>query len=230
MSPGYLPFKNALDLPAFFCENCGFWQRHFAEPTACPLCNDARHVLPQAAWRFHTREAAVSLYPCHWREVESGVWRFFNDPVSGIGSSGYLIQTPDGNLAFEGLRGLQRRGPRTDRETRGRPGTVGVPPPLVWCDLAVAGPLRSRTRASSGRPRMVRRALRQLAFRRETGADSRVGTVPHGRPFRRPHGSLRSSPAHPVLRRCTEVRTRRQGRTPRRSPFRLTRLLSGASR
>ena len=102
MSPGYLPFKDALDLPAFFCENCGFWQRHFAEPTSCPLCVDARHVLPQTAWRFHTREAAVSLYPCHWDEVEPGVWRFFNDPVSGIGSSGYLIQTPDGNLAFEG--------------------------------------------------------------------------------------------------------------------------------
>ena len=81
MSPGYLPFKDALDLPAFFCENCGFWQRHFAEPTSCPLCVDSRHVLPQTAWRFHTREAAVSLYPCHWDEVEPGVWRFFNHPV-----------------------------------------------------------------------------------------------------------------------------------------------------
>lgn len=102
MSPGYLPFKDALDLPAFFCDNCGFWQRHFDEPGSCPLCLDARHVLPQTGWRFRTRAEAERLYPCHWAEIEAGVWRFSNDPVSGIGSSGYLIRTEAGNLAFEG--------------------------------------------------------------------------------------------------------------------------------
>ena len=35
MSPGYLPFKDALDLPAWFCDNCGFWQRSFAPPDRC---------------------------------------------------------------------------------------------------------------------------------------------------------------------------------------------------
>lgn len=102
MSPGYLPFKDALDLPAFFCDNCGFWQRSFATPTSCPLCIDARHVMPQKPWRFHDRAEAERRYPCHWREVEPGVWRFWNEPCDGIGSSGYLIQTPEGNLAFEG--------------------------------------------------------------------------------------------------------------------------------
>ena len=102
MSPGYLPFKDALDLPAFFCENCGFWQRHFAKPESCPLCIDARHVLPQKGWRFHDLAEAERRYPCRWAEVEPDVWRFSNDPVDGIGSSGYLISTPHGNLAFEG--------------------------------------------------------------------------------------------------------------------------------
>lgn len=102
MSPGYLPFKDALDLPPFFCDNCGFWQRHFDQPDSCSLCIDARHVLPQTGWRFRTRDEAERLYPCHWAEVEEGVWRFSNDPVSGIGSSGYLIRTAAGNLAFEG--------------------------------------------------------------------------------------------------------------------------------
>lgn len=102
MSPGYLPFKDALDLPAFFCDNCGFWQRHFDRPVSCPLCIDARHVLPQTGWRFRTLAEARRLYPCHWTEVEPGVWRFSNDPVSGIGSSGYLIRTEAGNMAFEG--------------------------------------------------------------------------------------------------------------------------------
>ncbi|UDL94009.1 hypothetical protein LGH83_15840 [Lichenihabitans sp. PAMC28606] len=102
MSPGYLPFKDALDLPAFFCDNCGFWQRHFERPTSCPLCVDARHVMPQRGWHFRDLAEARKLYPCHWAEIEPGVWRFWNDPVDGIGSSGYLIQTAGGNLAFEG--------------------------------------------------------------------------------------------------------------------------------
>ena len=102
MSPGYLPFAGALDLPAFFCDNCGFWQRHFEKPPSCPLCIDARHVMPQGGWSFRTRDEAASLYPCHWAELEPGVWRFWNDPVSGIGSNSYLIGTEAGNMMFEG--------------------------------------------------------------------------------------------------------------------------------
>ena len=102
MSPGYLPFAGALDLPAFFCDNCGFWQRHFAAPPFCPLCLDARHVVPQTGWSFRTLSEAQRLYPCHWEELEPGAWRFWNEPVSGIGSMSYLLQTPAGNMMFEG--------------------------------------------------------------------------------------------------------------------------------
>ena len=102
MSPGYLPFAGALDLPAFFCDNCGYWQRFFERPPACPLCLDARHVVPQKGWRFRTTEEADSLFPCRWTELEPGVWRFWNDPVDGIGAMSYLIRTPAGNMMFEG--------------------------------------------------------------------------------------------------------------------------------
>ncbi|MGY2051112.1 MBL fold metallo-hydrolase [Methylobacterium sp. JK268] len=100
--PGYLPFAGALKLPAFVCGNCGFWQRHFAAPPACPLCLDARHVVPQDGWRFRTIAEAQAAFPCHWVEVEPGVWKFWNDPVTGIGPSAYLITTPGGNMGFEG--------------------------------------------------------------------------------------------------------------------------------
>ena len=96
------PFKQALSLPAFFCDNCGFWQRHFERPDRCLLCIDARHVLPQTGWHFHDVHEAQRRYTCRWVELESDVWRFFNDPVEGIGSSGYLLRTPAGNVAFEG--------------------------------------------------------------------------------------------------------------------------------
>ena len=100
--PGYLPFAGALDLPPYVCDNCGWWQRHFEAPPSCPMCLDARHVVPQTGWRFRTLEEAEAAFPCHWAEVEPGVWRFWNEPVAGIGPSGYLIVTPAGNMAFEG--------------------------------------------------------------------------------------------------------------------------------
>lgn len=102
MSPGYLPFKDALDLPPYLCDNCGFWQRHFEAPASCPLCLDARHVVPQTGWRFWTEPEARERFACHWAETERGVWRFWNDPVSGIGPSAYLVTTPSGNMLFEG--------------------------------------------------------------------------------------------------------------------------------
>jgi hypothetical protein len=101
MSPGYLPFAGALELPVFFCDNCGFWQRHFAEPPSCPLCLDARHVVPQKGWSFRSQQEAEQLFPCHWDEPEPGIWRFRNEPVNGIGSHSYLIQTKVGNMMFE---------------------------------------------------------------------------------------------------------------------------------
>ena len=100
--PGYLPFAGALKLPAYTCDNCGFWQRHFEAPAACPMCLDARHVVPQDGWRFRTESEAQDAFPCHWQELEPGVWRFWNEPVSGIGPSAYLIQTDSGNMGFEG--------------------------------------------------------------------------------------------------------------------------------
>ncbi len=100
--PGYLPFAGALELPAYLCDNCGFWQRHFERPPSCPLCLDARHVVPQGGWRFWTLGEAQARFPSRWAELEPGVWRFWNDPVSGIGPSAYLVRTEGGNMVFEG--------------------------------------------------------------------------------------------------------------------------------
>ena len=102
MSPGYLPFASALELPAYICDNCSFWQRHFTTPASCPMCLDARHVVPQQGWRFWSEAQARERFPCRWSEVEPGVWRFWNEPVSGIGPNGYVVQTGHGNMGFEG--------------------------------------------------------------------------------------------------------------------------------
>lgn len=97
MSPGYLPFAAALEIPAWLCENCGSWQRWFERPPSCPVCTDARHVLPRDGWSFLTLEEARERYPCVVDEPEPGILRLRNDPAPGIGPMGYVI----GDVAFE---------------------------------------------------------------------------------------------------------------------------------
>jgi hypothetical protein len=102
--PGLEPFLPSLTLPAVLCEGCGFWQRRpaGAPPRECPLCLDARHVVPPQGWTFRTVEDAQARYPTVWDEVQPGVWRFSNAPNVGIGSCTYLLTGEHGNVAFEG--------------------------------------------------------------------------------------------------------------------------------
>lgn len=100
--PGLAPFADALRLPAYCCENCGFWQRHFEPPPSCPLCLDARHVVPKGGWEFLPLPEKQRRAPTHWERLQDGITRFWNDPVTGIGPNAYLIETDGGNLLFEG--------------------------------------------------------------------------------------------------------------------------------
>ncbi len=83
----------------YCCLNCGFWQRRFATPLTCPVCEDFRHPLPPDGYRF-----AADLSDCRTlaEQVLPGVWRFATLPAVGIGSCGWLLQTPHGNVHFEG--------------------------------------------------------------------------------------------------------------------------------
>lgn len=107
--PGLIPFLPSLQLPAYVCRNCGFWQRNFATPADCLLCKDARHVLPLNGWAFYSQEEASLAFPMHWEELLPGLWRFWNDPVDGIGSHSYLIEHPLGNVVFEGATVYSKR-------------------------------------------------------------------------------------------------------------------------
>lgn len=100
--PGLAPFTPSLQLPAYVCRNCGFWQRYFDVPPQCPLCLDARHVVPPEGWAFYDLKTAKERFPMHIEETFSGIFRFWNDPVDGIGSHSYLITSERGNLLFEG--------------------------------------------------------------------------------------------------------------------------------
>ena len=100
--PGLALFLPSLELPAYVCRNCGFWQRSFLKPIDCPICKDFRHILPPAGWGFYDSDEASQMFPMDWEEILPGLWHFWNDPVDGIGSHSYLVQREQGNVVFEG--------------------------------------------------------------------------------------------------------------------------------
>ena len=95
-----------MPLTYYTCTNCGFWQYYFAAPPDCPVCTDVRNDLPEDGWEFTSaaeiaeRERRGEIV-CRWREIDDRVWMFSNEPLLGIGSSGYLIERETGNIAFE---------------------------------------------------------------------------------------------------------------------------------
>lgn len=89
------------DLPAYVCTNCGFWQKRFERPAACPLCEDFRHVLPERGFEFLSLKETEQRTRCVWNEVEPGVWRYSLEEPLGISPSGYVIVRSEGNVAFE---------------------------------------------------------------------------------------------------------------------------------
>ena len=90
----------------YSCVNCGFWQEYFAVPATCPVCSDVRNALPENGWEFASagemrRREEIGELTCRWREIRPDIWMFSSSPSIGIGSSGYLIVRPTGNVAFE---------------------------------------------------------------------------------------------------------------------------------
>ena len=89
-------------LPPYLCANCGFWQRHFAVPTTCPICTDFRHTPPTDGFRFLEPEEVAAEVRTVWQGEDADVVTFRTDPRVGIGPNGYLIRHPDGNVFFDG--------------------------------------------------------------------------------------------------------------------------------
>lgn len=95
-----------MPLEHYSCDNCGFWQEYFAVPPNCPVCSDVRNALPENGWCFTSAPEMMEQEKneklvCTWRQIEIDIWMFSNSPQLGIGSSGYLIVRPTGNIAFE---------------------------------------------------------------------------------------------------------------------------------
>ena len=86
----------------YVCTNCGFWQRRFAKPITCPVCEDFRHPLPSDGYHFLAASEVDEAYRTVIDEPLAGIFRFTCTPSIGIGSCGWLLCTDAGNVHFEG--------------------------------------------------------------------------------------------------------------------------------
>lgn len=90
-----------MPLTPWTCTNCGHWQRWFAEPPACPVCLDVRNALPEDGWEFRRAADVAAGLTARWTEVTPGVTAFFSEPQLGLGSCGWVLETPDGLVGWE---------------------------------------------------------------------------------------------------------------------------------
>ncbi len=93
-----------MPLTRYACSHCGFWQPWFDHepPLGCPVCMDVRNALPPDGWDFRRVRDLDGAVTNRWAEVLPGVCGFSCVPAFGLGSTGWLIRRPDGNVAFEG--------------------------------------------------------------------------------------------------------------------------------
>lgn len=90
-----------MPLIPYLCENCGFWQRYFAVPPACPVCTDVRNDLPEDGWCFTAATALATRVRTVWRQIVPGVFAFTTEPTVGLGGTGWLVLREGGNFAYE---------------------------------------------------------------------------------------------------------------------------------
>ncbi|NNB94393.1 hypothetical protein HI113_10805 [Corallococcus exiguus] len=93
-----------MPLTRYACTHCGTWQPGFPSerPTGCPTCLDVRNALPRDGWDFQTAGQVSEQLTTRWEEALPGIWGFTCTPPFGLGSTGWLLRRPEGNVGFEG--------------------------------------------------------------------------------------------------------------------------------
>ncbi|MDD7938002.1 hypothetical protein PHK61_06170 [Actinomycetospora lutea] len=107
-----------MPLSPWTCTNCGHWQRWFDVPPQCPVCVDVRNALPEDGWEFRAFADLAAGREARWEEVTPGVTAFWCEPQVGLGTCGWVIETDNGLVGFEGagfypdaaIAELRRRG------------------------------------------------------------------------------------------------------------------------
>lgn len=92
-----------MPLTRLACTNCGHWHLWFEgrEPPQCHVCSDVRNALPEDGFRFTCVAEVAARTHSRCQEVLQGVFGVRSEPQLGLGSTGWVIEHADGNVAFE---------------------------------------------------------------------------------------------------------------------------------
>ena len=92
-----------MPLVRYACAHCGTWQPWFAHerPPHCPTCMDVRNALPEDGWDFRSVSQVAEARETVWSEPLPGVLGFQCSPRLGLGSIGWVLLRPEGNVGFE---------------------------------------------------------------------------------------------------------------------------------
>lgn len=88
----------------FVCVTCG---AHFPEaatpPAACPICDDERQYIGHAGQTWTTLDALRQDHRNESSPIEPGLTGVMTEPKLAIGQQAHLIQTPAGNVLWNGI-------------------------------------------------------------------------------------------------------------------------------
>jgi hypothetical protein len=70
---------------------------------------DVRNGLPAHGWEFRSAAQVSELLTTEWDEALPGVLGFRATPAFGLGSVGWVLRRPEGNVAFEAAPWYSRR-------------------------------------------------------------------------------------------------------------------------
>jgi hypothetical protein len=99
-------------MPAYICVTCGVQQAPSDEPPRrCPICEDERQYVRQEGQRWTTLDdLAAAGHRIELRELEPGLSGVGVTPAVGIGQRALLVRTSAGNLLWDCVGYIDRRG------------------------------------------------------------------------------------------------------------------------
>ena len=92
-----------MPLTHYSCTHCGGWILWFdtSNPLFCTNCTDVRNALPEEEFEYLHISEAKEKFQTKYRKRSDRFYEFWSEPQLGLGSHGWLILHPQGNVAYE---------------------------------------------------------------------------------------------------------------------------------